>query len=138
MLLMASGAGATAGVLAGGRLADWWLRAAIALAFAAQIAAYVALVLLSHSLPVMWILLFVLGFASMAVVAPLRMVILNGATGAPTLAATMTSSAFNLGVAIGASLGAGLLDAGIGYELLPLAGIVFAAMGLAIACRTSL
>jgi DHA1 family inner membrane transport protein len=97
---MAFGAGATAGVLAGGRLADLWLRAAIVLSFAAQIAAYVALVVLSQSLSAMWILLFVLGLASMAVVAPVRMVILNGATDAPALAATMTPSAFNLGVAV--------------------------------------
>jgi hypothetical protein len=48
----------------------------------------------------MWIPLFVLGLASMAVVAPVRMVILNGATDAPALAATMTPSAFNLGVAV--------------------------------------
>jgi Ca2+-binding RTX toxin-like protein len=52
-------------------------------------------------------MLFVLGLASMAVVAPLRMVVLDGAAGAPALAATMTSSAFNLGVAAGAALGAG-------------------------------
>jgi DHA1 family inner membrane transport protein len=138
LMLMAFGVGATAGVLGGGRLADWRLQPAIALAFLAQIAAYSAMILLSRNLQAMWILLFVLGLASMVVVAPLRMVVLDGAAGAPALAATMTSSAFNLGVAAGAALGAGLLDAGVGYALLPLAGIGFASLGLTISCRVSL
>jgi MFS transporter, DHA1 family, inner membrane transport protein len=138
LLLMAFGAGATVGVLSGGRLADWRLRTAIILAFAAQIAAYVALIFLSQSLSAMWALVFVLGLSGMAVVAPLRMVVLRGAADAPALAATMTSSAFNLGVAIGAALGAGLLDAGVSYALLPVAGIAFAGLALTIIHRTSL
>jgi DHA1 family inner membrane transport protein len=135
LLLMVFGAGATAGVLGGGRLADWRPRTAIILAFAAQIAAYAALILLSQNLAAMWALVFALGLCSMAAVAPLRMVVLRGAADAPALAATMTSSAFNLGVAIGAGLGAALLDAGIGYALLPVAGIGFAALALVIVHR---
>jgi MFS transporter, DHA1 family, inner membrane transport protein len=133
LLLMVFGAGATAGMLGGGRLADWGLRPAIAIGFTAQIAVYGLMMALSGSLPAMWIVLFSLGAASMCVVAPIRMVVLNGAADAPGLAATMTSSAFNAGVAIGAALGAGLLGGGMTYNALPLAGIILAAIGLGIA-----
>lgn len=138
LLLMVFGAGATAGVLGGGRLADWRLRPAIALAFTAQIAAYIAVIFFCRSLSAMWFVLFALGLASMAIVAPLRMLVLDGAVNAPALASTMTSSAFNLGVAVGAALGAALLVGGTGYAALPAAGIGFAALGLLIMQMTSL
>lgn len=134
-MLMVFGAGATVGMLVGGRLADWRLKPTLAFAFAAQIAVYAALAGLSQTLWAMWIVLFALGVASMAAVAPLRMIVLNGAAEASALASTMTSSTFNLGVALGAALGAALVGAGTGYALLPLAGIAFAALGLAILSR---
>lgn len=137
LLLVVFGSGATAGVLGGGRLADWRLRPAIALAFLAQVAAYAAMIVLSQNLSAMWFVLFALGVASMSAVAPLRMMVLNGAADAPGLASTVTSSAFNLGVALGAALGACLLTNGVSYELLPVAGIAFAALGLAIVRGTS-
>jgi len=132
LLLMVFGAGATAGVLGGGRLADWRLRLAITLAFVAQIVAYAAMIVLSQNLAAMWFVLFALGVASMSAVAPLRVIVLSGAADAPALASTVTSSAFNLGVAIGAASGAGLLATGVSYALLPAAGIALAALGLAI------
>lgn len=133
LLLTVFGVGATAGVLGGGRLCDWGPRSAIVIGFVAQIAVYGLMLTLSDSLPAMWIVLFLLGMTSMCVVAPIRMIVLNGAADAPGLAATMTSSAFNSGVAIGAALGAALLGSGTAYDALPLAGIVLAAVGLAIA-----
>jgi MFS transporter, DHA1 family, inner membrane transport protein len=133
LLLMVFGVGATAGVLGGGRLSDRGLRSAVAIGFAAQIAVYGLMIALSDSLDAMWIVLFLLGLSSMSVVAPIRMIVLNGAADAPGLAATVTSSAFNSGVAIGAALGAGLLGGGAPYNALPLVGIVLAAIGLVIA-----
>lgn len=133
LLLTVFGLGATAGVLGGGRLGDRGLRLAMTVGFAAQVAVYGLLVVLSDSLFAMWIVLFFLGVASMSVVAPIRMIVLNAAADAPGLAATMTSSAFNCGVAIGAALGARLLEGGTTYDALPLAGMVLAAIGLTIA-----
>jgi MFS transporter, DHA1 family, inner membrane transport protein len=136
-MLMVFGVGATVGMLAGGRLADWRPKPTLASAFAAQIAVYAGLAGLSQTLWAMWIALFALGVASMTAVAPLRMIVLDGAGDASALASTMTSSTFNLGVALGAALGAALLAAGVGYAQLPLAGIAFAALGLALLCRPS-
>jgi MFS transporter, DHA1 family, inner membrane transport protein len=132
LLLMAFGAGATLGVLGGGRLADWRLRTALIVTFCAQIAAYVAIFGFSENLAAMWVVMFAVGAAGMAAVAPLRMLVLNAAFDAPALASTMTSSAFNLGVALGAALGATLLQLGLDYADLPFASIALAASGVAL------
>ena len=131
-LLMMFGAGATAGVLLGGRLADWQLLPTIAIALSAQAATYALLSLFGGSLPLMWAIIFLVGLAAMLAVAPLRVVVLTGSGDAPGLASTMTSSAFNLGVAIGAAIGSTILALGMGYAALPLAGIAFALLGLVI------
>jgi MFS transporter, DHA1 family, inner membrane transport protein len=134
-LLMAFGAGATLGVFGGGRLADWRQRTALVFAFCAQIAAYVAIICFSENLAAMWVVMFGVGAAGMAAVAPLRMLVLSAAFDAPALASTMTSSAFNLGVAVGAALGATLLQLGLDYADLPFAGVVLAASGVALVGR---
>jgi DHA1 family inner membrane transport protein len=131
-LLAAFGIGATIGVLGGGRLADWRLKSALAIAFCAQGAAYLSLMMLSTNLTAMWVVMLAVGIAGMSAVAPLRLFVLNGAHDAPALAATMTSSAFNLGVAMGAALGAILLQSGLGYSQLPGLGVACAAVGLAL------
>jgi DHA1 family inner membrane transport protein len=43
----------------------------------------------------------------------------------------MNIGAFNLGNAIGAAVGGGVIDAGLGYPAVPLAGAAMAAAGLA-------
>lgn len=43
----------------------------------------------------------------------------------------MNIGAFNLGNAIGAAVGGGVIDAGLGYGAVPLAGAAMAALGLA-------
>ena len=95
-------------------------------------AAYVAIVCFSENLAAMWVVMFGVGAAGMADVAPLRMLVLNAAFDAPALASTMTSSAFNFGVAVGATLGATLLQLGLDYADLPFAGVALAATGFAL------
>jgi predicted MFS family arabinose efflux permease len=67
----------------------------------------------------------------MLAVAPLRTLVLDGAADAPALAATLTSSAFNLGVAIGAAVGSSLLAMGLGYASLPIVALGFPLLALA-------
>jgi DHA1 family inner membrane transport protein len=132
LLLVLFGAGATVGVLGDGRLASNGLATTIAAAFVAQILVYAAIVFLCWSLVAMTVLMFMLGLAGMLTVAPLRMLVINAAIDAPGLASTLTSSTFNLGVAIGAAIGAVLLQLGVGYAHLPIVGICFALGGLAL------
>ena len=56
--------------------------------------------------------------------------ILSAAKDAPRLAATLVSTSYNIGIAAGAFLGAVLLNDGLGYDLLPTAGIVCSALAL--------
>jgi len=63
--------------------------------------------------------LFGFGFST-----PVQLRILRGARAAPRLAATMVSTAYNIGIAAGAALGALLLNAGLSYAMLPATGIV--------------
>jgi len=104
----------------------------IAIALSAQAATYALLSLFGGSLTLMWPIIFLVGLAAMLAVAPLRVIVLTGSGDAPGLASTMTSSAFNLGVAIGAAIGSTVLALGMGYAALPLAGIAFALLGLLI------
>jgi MFS transporter, DHA1 family, inner membrane transport protein len=46
------------------------------------------------------------------------------AADAPNLTSALIPAGFNVGIAIGAILGAGVLDAGWGYRSLPLIGVV--------------
>ncbi len=65
--------------------------------------------------------------------APLQARIVEKARRAPNLASTLNQGAFNLGNALGASLGGIVLAAGYSYRVLPLLGALIAAavVGLA-------
>ena len=59
--------------------------------------------------------------------------IVDQARGAPNLASTLNQGAFNLGNALGASLGGIMLTEGIGYRYLSLGSAVVASMALLVA-----
>ena len=71
------------------------------------------------------------GIASFAIVPPLQMRVMDAASDAPNLASAMNIGAFNLGNAIGAALGGGVIGAGLGLPAVSLAGAVMAAAALA-------
>jgi MFS transporter, DHA1 family, inner membrane transport protein len=72
----------------------------------------------------MGISLFAFSLAGMAFSTPTQLRILNAAKAAPNLASTLISTAYNVGIAGGAFLGAMLLNSGLSYTTLPLVGIV--------------
>ncbi|WPZ35028.1 MFS transporter [Thalassobaculum sp. OXR-137] len=78
-------------------------------------------------------LIFLWGIASFALVPPLQTRVVMVAADAPNLASAMNIGAFNLGNAIGAALGGAVIDAGLGYPAVSLAGAGTAAAGLALA-----
>ena len=55
---------------------------------------------------------------------------MQAAADAPNLASAMNIGAFNLGNAIGAALGGGVIAAGLGYPAVALAGALSSAIGL--------
>jgi DHA1 family inner membrane transport protein len=90
-----------------------------------------------HLLPAV-ALIFVWGLVHFCAIAPLQARIVEQAKGAPNLASTLNQGAFNLGNALGASLGGLVLTAGYGYLKLPVASGAVAAVCLLVAIATVL
>jgi DHA1 family inner membrane transport protein len=123
-VLAVFGVGALIGNLAGGRLADWKLMPSIIGIFVVLFVIYVLLLGAVHGLVLGVATLFVWAIVNFSFAAPLQTRILNGARAAPTLASTLVSTAFNIGIASGAAIGSVALTRGLGYDRLPLLGIV--------------
>jgi DHA1 family inner membrane transport protein len=130
--LFAYGAGAVIGIFLGGRLADWKLMPSMLGSIGAYTAISALLLLVMGSPAGMFIAMLLMGIAVCTFqIQPQARIVANSA-GAPTLAATFIATAFNLGYAAGALAGAGLLSAGFGYVSLPVIGIVFGLLALAV------
>lgn len=129
-MLVVYGAGLALGNWLGGRLSG---RSAERTLLGALAALVVLLVLFAAGMR--WEataapLIFLWGVASFAIVPPLQMRVVAEAAEAPNLASAMNIGAFNLGNAIGAAVGGGVIDAGLGYPAVALAGAAMAASGL--------
>jgi DHA1 family inner membrane transport protein len=132
-MLMLYGIGATAGALLGGRLADWKLLPALVIILFLQSVTFVALIFISPNAMVMAVGLIVWGGINFAFGSPLQTRILQWAADGPNLASTLIPAAFNVGIAIGAALGGGLIEMGIGYRDLPWLGAVCSLAAVAVA-----
>lgn len=129
-ILLLNGVGATLGVLIGGRLSDWKLMPSLIVMLAVQAGVLVTLYLVSPYPWPMAATIFVWGALNFAIGTPVQARILMWTADAPTLASSLIPSGFNIGIAIAAMVGAGLLDGGYGYRSLPVLG----AVALALAC----
>jgi DHA1 family inner membrane transport protein len=56
--------------------------------------------------------------------------VMQAAVEAPGLASSINVGAFNLGNALGAAVGGGVISLGLGYAAVPVAGGILAAAGL--------
>ena len=130
-MLMLFGVGATIGNGLGGRLADRSVERTLM-----TMLTIMALTLLAFTVLMQWpataaIAILIWGIASFAIVPPLQMRVMDAASDAPNLASAMNIGAFNLGNAIGAALGGGVIGAGLGLPAVSLAGATMAAVALA-------
>jgi DHA1 family inner membrane transport protein len=123
VFLLVYGLGSTLGVVVGGRLADWRLMPSLLALLAAQIAVYLAIVWLGGQAPIMLALMLVWGFVAFGFTAPAQARILVAAGAAPALASSLIPTAFNIGIALGASAGAWVLQSGGSDEALPWVGV---------------
>ncbi|KQP92384.1 MULTISPECIES: MFS transporter [unclassified Methylobacterium] len=131
-MLVIYGVGLTVGNWAGGRLAD---RSVDGTIMASLLALIVLLLLFAPGMTSRLSaapLIFLWGIASFALVPPLQMRVMAEADRAPNLASALNIGAFNLGNAIGAALGGGVIDLGWGYPAVSVAGAAMAALGLAL------
>jgi DHA1 family inner membrane transport protein len=133
-MLLLYGVGSTIGVFIGGRLADWKLMPSLIGILATQALAFTIVYLVSPNPWIMTVAVLFWGGVNFAFGSPLQSRILAWAADAPNLASALIPSCFNMGIAIGAVLGATLLEAGFGYRNLPLIGTVtlVLAMGIAV------
>ncbi|MEQ1771511.1 MAG: MFS transporter, partial [Devosia sp.] len=111
IFLLIGGAGAVFGIWLGGRAADWNRDRAILIVIAGQIACFILLLFAVHNAVAVAIMLFLASAFGFGFSTPIQVRILNGAREAPRLAATLISTAYNIGIAAGAAVGASLLKA---------------------------
>ncbi|WP_243042635.1 MFS transporter [Dyella sedimenti] len=129
-VLILFGVGTTVGNMLGGRLADWRLMPSLA-----GVLGMLALVLLAfawtmHGTMGAIVTVFVWGVFAFATVAPLQMRVVQQASEGPHLASTLNIAAFNLGNAIGAFIGGSMIDLGLGFPSVSIAGAVVSVLGL--------
>ena len=123
LFLLLGGAGAVVGIFIGGRLADWRPLEALVGILLAQVACYLAVMASAQHPLAMGISLFASAAAGLAFSTPTQVRILNASNAAPNLASTFISTAYNVGIAGGALLGAVLLTTGMSYATMPVVGV---------------
>jgi DHA1 family inner membrane transport protein len=132
-LLLLSGVGSTIGVLLGGRLADWNLMGSLTGILVLEVLAYLLILVFETSPIAMGVLMLVWGAVVFGFSASVQTRILNNTRDAPTLAANLIPSAFNIAIAIGAGLGGAMIDGGVSYGVLPWVGVVGAVLSVGVA-----
>jgi len=130
-MLVLYGIGLTIGNMVGGTLADRSVERTLVGSFIVLAAVLVAFAGVMHWPMPVAIAILIWGVASFAIVPPLQMRVMGAAADAPNLASAMNIGAFNLGNAIGAALGGGVIGAGWGYPAVPLVGAATAGAALA-------
>jgi DHA1 family inner membrane transport protein len=133
LYLLAGGAGSVVGILVGGRLADWKLMPALIGALLLQLVFSVTLLWTVHDPILIGLNLFIVSGVTFGFGTPNQLRILNAAKAAPNMASTLISTAYNIGIAAGAFLGAMLLNLGVSYALLPCVAIVTSSLAAGIA-----
>ncbi len=135
-MLVVYGVGLTVGNWLGGRYADRSIDGTLIATLTALTALLVAFALAMRWEVPAALSIFAWGVATFALVPPLQMRVMEAASEAPNLASAMNIGAFNLGNAIGAALGGGVIAFGFGHPAVSIAGAVMAGAGLALALAT--
>ncbi|WP_312084436.1 MFS transporter [Brevundimonas sp.] len=131
-MLVTYGVGLTVGNWLGGKFADKSVDQTLIVTLGSLAALLVAFAFAMPFAAVSAVLIFLWGVASFALVPPLQMRVMAAASDAPNLASSLNIGAFNLGNAIGAALGGGVIGAGLGFPAVALAGAGASAAGLVI------
>ena len=133
LTLLLFGVGITIGNLAGGTLSDLHPRTFLIASMLALMASLAVLYFAEpYAIPCIAMIL-VWGAIQFGAGAPLQSRVVDHASEAPNLAATLNQGAFNFGNATGASLGGILITAGYSYRALPIASAGVALVTLALA-----
>lgn len=138
LVLVVFGVGITIGNLLGGRLSDWRQMPVIIGGIILLITIFLVLPFAEkYTIPAV-VMVFIWGFVHFGAGAPLQARIVEQARNAPNLASTLNQGAFNLGNALGASLGGLVLTTGYGYQKLPIASACVSTLALFAATAAAL
>lgn len=128
-IMMVAGLGMVAGNFAGGKLADSLKPLSATVVLLVSMALTLVMVFFfSENQALSLFLTFIAGACSMAIAAPIQLLMIESSKGAEMLGASITQAAFNVGNALGAFLGGLPIAAGLGYTS-PSAVGVFMALG---------
>ncbi|MGY2895891.1 MFS transporter [Deinococcus sp. UYEF24] len=133
LVLILAGVGFTVGNALGGRLADWSPLKSIYLMLGAMTVVFVLLALSAHVAPLAVLLVFLFSVFAFALINPVQLLLMRTAAGAESLGAASSQSAFNMGNAVGAYLGALPIAAGLGYASVAWVGAALSLAGLLMA-----
>jgi len=132
-VLLLNGVGATIGVFLGGKLSDWKLMPSLITMLLLQAINLVVIYAVSpYPLP-MVVAIIVWGGLNFAIGTPIQTRILAWTADASNLASSLIPSGFNVGIALAASLGSAMLNAGYGYRSLPVVGAMAMLVAVAVA-----
>jgi DHA1 family inner membrane transport protein len=132
-VLVVFGIGTTAGTLLGGALADRFPMPTVVGCLLAVAAVLGALTLTVTSPVAAVATLVAFGVVAFAIGSPLQSRVITASGGAALLVSAANQGAFNTDNAVGAFLGAEVLDAGLGYRATMVVGIALALGGAALA-----
>ena len=132
-VLVGYGVGTTIGTLIGGSLGDRFPMATVVGSLAAVAAVLGVLLLTSGSKVGAVLTLFAFGVVAFMISSPLQNRVIAASGGAALLVSAANQAAFNTANALGAWLGARVLEDGYGYRATMVVGIAFALAGLVLA-----
>ncbi|RWN67853.1 MAG: MFS transporter [Mesorhizobium sp.] len=132
-VLLLFGGGMTIGNIIGGRLADWKLMPTVIGTLLMLALLLVGFAEFGAIAAVAIFIVFLWGLLVFVIVSPLQIRVVEAASEAPNLAATLNQGAFNIGNAAGAWVGGVALSLGVSYANLPLVGASLALMAVAVA-----
>lgn len=131
--LVVFGVGITLGNLLGGRFADWKQMPTVLGGTSVLILILLCMPFAERSTLPAVAMVFIWGCVHFLAGSPLQARIVDKAKGAPNLASTLNQGAFNLGNALGASLGGLVLTEGLGYASLATTSAAVAIVALVVA-----
>ena len=124
------GIGMTLGTELGGRLADWSVVRSIYLGMASNVVVLLAFTVTAHSRVSAAVTVLLIGLSGSIPIAALQTRLMDVAGDAKSLAAAGNHAAFNVANAIGATLGAAVIAAGLGYTAPAVVGAALGVLGM--------
>jgi len=122
--LLIGGIGSMLGIYLGGRGTDWKPMPTLLTVLLLQALLYFTMLFAMHDKVWMTVNLLGTSILGFAFSTPLQARVITAAHSAPNLASSLISTAFNIGIAGGAFIGAMLLSAGVSYADIPAVGVV--------------